>query len=185
MNLYYKKRGKQKHDTQQPVSATQPLDANGNPVAPAAPVQPVAPAAPAAPASGEPAAAPTAPAAPTEPTPAPSGKAVEPAADPSTDSELPPADDDSDTKSSAPSSSPATPPPAPSAPAVPEKPKVDLPTLTKQFALEKGWTSTPYGDWNDKTGRKVAVTGLGLEVVPLEHVDRETLKTFVDRKTKA
>ena len=184
MNLYYKKRGKQKHQTQQPVSATDPVQPGQAPAP--APVDPNAPVAPAGqqPAAGGEVPPPAAPAgaAPAAPAAGAPQKAVEPAADPSTDSELPPADGEEPSAKGG--AKPATAAPEVPTPAAPAAPKVNVADLTKQFALEKGWTSTPYGDWNDKTGKKVAVVSIGLEVVPLEHVEREALKAFVNKKSK-
>ena len=54
--------------------------------------------------------------------------------------------------------------------------------MTKKFATEKGWWPTPYGEWHDlDSGETKAVTGIDGQVVPINHVDRETLKTFVEK----
>jgi hypothetical protein len=55
--------------------------------------------------------------------------------------------------------------------------------LSKKFAQEKEWGDTPYGDWHDSVGEKVAVTGLDGQVVPISHVSRESLKLFVKKNT--
>ena len=187
MNLYYKKRGKQKRDSQQPVSSTEPVQPGSETALPSAGDTSTAPAPQTTSAETNP---PTpAPNPQTAPAPRPtspaSSKEVEPAADPSSDSELPPADDEAGDKEETPSKpKPETISPA-SNPVPAPDPQVSLANLTKQYASEKGWSTTPYGDWNDKTGKKVAVTGLGSDVVPIEYADRESLKAFVDRKSKS
>lgn len=182
MHLYYKSKGKQARQAHQDVSATDPV--TGQPISAPDASAPEKVAAPQAPGS-----------APAEKLPAASGDPTAAATPDSTaaagsDSALPPAGEDPTSTAPAGGAASAaggagaapaapaapTPPPAPAAPSV-----VDL---SKQFASEKGWSSTPYGDWNDRAGKKTAVSSLSSEVVPIEHVDREALKTFVDKKSK-
>jgi hypothetical protein len=57
--------------------------------------------------------------------------------------------------------------------------------LSKKFARDhKNWGETPYGDWHDDVGEKVAVTALDGQVVPVNYADRESLKTFIKNTTK-
>lgn len=71
------------------------------------------------------------------------------------------------------------PPPTPVAPAAPVAPDYTKPS--KKFAETKGWKVTPYGEWRDKSGNTVAVTGLSGEVVPLKNTDREEFKLFSEK----
>jgi hypothetical protein len=70
---------------------------------------------------------------------------------------------------------------APAIPAIPIAPDFTKPS--KKFALDKGWKSTPYGEWRDRLGNTVAVTGLSGEVVPLKNTDREELKIASEKNT--
>lgn len=89
-------------------------------------------------------------------------------------------------------------PPAPSAdsdaqpsqqpadqPAV-DVPVVDTPApkyseISKQFAQKKGWMAEPYGEYRDREGNTVAVVGLSGEVVPTKSVDRDEYKLFAEK----
>ena len=54
--------------------------------------------------------------------------------------------------------------------------------LSKQFATQKGWVATQFGEWRDAQGTSVAANSLSGEVVPFKNVDREELKLFVDKR---
>jgi len=69
-----------------------------------------------------------------------------------------------------------------SAPAPKEPDTSALVRLTQEFARQQQWTDTPYGDWNDSHGQHVAVTGLDGQVVPIKFTDRESLKSFAQKK---
>ena len=83
---------------------------------------------------------------------------------------------------------------APAAPAVPasaEAPAIDVPVVTtppeqyssisKKFADKKGWKAEPYGEYRDAEGNTVAVVGLSGEVVPVKSVDRDEYKIFAEK----
>jgi hypothetical protein len=183
MNLYYKKRGKQKRVTQQTTSQTDPSAKEKQ-----APVDGSQASTPDAPPSGLPPA--------TEPTAA-SADAPEKAAAASTSSK-PSAEAPAATQSdpaSTPSTEPASkgtddsqgvattasaPRPEPTTPVVPAiQPKVDI---TIQFAKSKNWSSTPYGEWRDSSGSVAAVVSLSGEVAPIKSNDRDELKLFAGKQ---
>lgn len=78
--------------------------------------------------------------------------------------------------SSQPEESPTT--PQSSATVAQTSPHVDV---SKKFADSKGWTSTPYGEYRDLTGEVQAVVSLSGEVVPIKSVDRDELKLFLKK----
>jgi hypothetical protein len=185
MNVYYKRKGKQKRQTQQDVSVVEP---KGDPQTPQAKGstdgQPIAPDQAAAPEN-----------VPQEPSAAPAigagGSALPKsgAGDAAADDSLP--------KSDAPTSAPAkgggspvasdaagtnnaateqpagavVPPPAPS-----------FTNASVEFAKSKQWTPTPYGEWRNSIGETTAVVGLSGEVVPVKSTDREEFKLFANKK---
>lgn len=180
MHLYYKSKGKQFRDKQQSTSAIDPNNPQQGvaPVAPAAAVAPPADGAAPAPATDAQSVAAQA-AQPTQP--APTASDEEPA--PETDSELSPSD-------TPPSGAPATSAagvPTPSVaqvggpPVAPVTAGPSIVELSKKFAASKGWTETPYGEWNTTDGQKIAVTGYDGQVVPVNHPDREALSSFIDK----
>jgi hypothetical protein len=185
MNLYYKKRGKQKRQTQQDRTISEPgQDAGGGPTPPADTTKPGDTMSKA---DGEPAA--TGPANSNANPPSPSGGKPSASSENPTDSEeLPPA-----TSSATPggisggagvgggSSAPAPAPTTPSAPAAPMPPPYT--DLSIRFAKEKGWTPTLYGEWRNATGETKAVVGLSGEVVPVKHVEREEFKLFAEKNS--
>jgi len=77
----------------------------------------------------------------------------------------------------------------PSAPV--EAPVIDVPvvtqapeeyaTVSKKFATKKNWKTTEYGEYRDAEGNPVAVTGLTGEVVPIRSNDREEYKIFAEK----
>ena len=69
--------------------------------------------------------------------------------------------------------------PVAAVPAAPIAPDFTKPS--KKFAETKAWKVTPYGEWRDKLGNTVAVTGLSGEVVPLKNTDREEFKIFAEK----
>ncbi len=54
--------------------------------------------------------------------------------------------------------------------------------VTEKFAASRGWSGTPYGEWRDATGNTVAVVSLSGEVTPLKSTEREELKLFSNKK---
>jgi hypothetical protein len=65
----------------------------------------------------------------------------------------------------------------PEAPSEPNKVEV-----TEKFAASKGWESTPYGEWRSAEGETVAVVSLSGEVTPIKSNDREELKLFASKQ---
>jgi len=53
--------------------------------------------------------------------------------------------------------------------------------ISVKFATDKGWTKTPYGEWRDSTGNTAAVISLSGEVVPVKSVERDELKLLADK----
>jgi hypothetical protein len=80
---------------------------------------------------------------------------------------------------------------APETPKPAEMPAVEVPVVTtppeqyasisKQFAQKKGWMAEPYGEYRDRDGNTVAVVGLSGEVVPTKSVDRDEYKLFAEK----
>jgi hypothetical protein len=68
---------------------------------------------------------------------------------------------------------------APATPSVPIPPPYA--ELSIKFAQSKGWTPTPYGEWRDQTGEVRAVVGLTGEVVPIKQVERDEFKLFSEK----
>lgn len=181
MNLYYKKRGKQKRQTQQDVSAAEPTVAQ-NQLQKKEPVQPTTQSQPAKKSKETPTATGLTPSEkerlakvtgrssekPTTPAPA----TQEPAA--STAAQQPPtapAASDKDT---------ATPAPAIDVPVVTQAPK-EYASVSIKFAKQKGWVAEPYGEYKDAENNPVAVVGLSGEVVPIRNTDREEYKIFAEK----
>lgn len=182
MNLYYKKRGKQKRQTQQAVSTTQQTE----PVTAKSPSEKLPTSAPSA-ASAR--------ASSTEPSNSSARSARLNALTKKSDATTPPA-------SPTPLSSKEPTVPVPKKPttsadadsAVPksaETPAIDVPVVatppaeyakaSTKFASQRGWTSTPYGEYKDGDGNPVAVVGLSGEVVPIRNNDREEYKIFAEK----
>ena len=184
MNLYYKRKGKQKRQTQQATTQAQ---------------------------GAEPAA--TKPAAPATPTSAggvkqaPSASTGQPAKDPVA-SRLSKLSPDTDTSGAEPAAAPAAQAPAAAAPTstqAPETPQaqekptsvpaIDVPVvstppvqyaeISKKFAKQKGWIEQPYGSYRDAEGNTMAVVGLTGEVVPVKSNDREEYKLFAEKQMPA
>lgn len=189
MNLYYKKKGKQKRQTSQDVSTTdEPTsDASANTSVPR-PGQPQQSTAQKPPGKQSP------------------SQTNVPGADELGPEEIEPDDTEStdSTPDSTPQSDSALPPvgkstsPAPPAaqasmtadqsqepapqppPPPPPPPYVEL---SKKFAAQKAWIPTPYGEWRDSQGNTTAIESLTKEVVPVKTTDREELKLFVEKHT--
>jgi hypothetical protein len=185
MNLYYKKKGKQKRQTQQAATQTQALE---KPVAPKTPPPTTKPSAPKA---GE-----ITPAmmgdedTDVKSTPSSSKKPTAPVNAPDAAEKSPETQEKPKPTSSSEPSAPET----PEAPKPAETPAVDVPVVTelpaqyadisKKFAVKKGWMAEPYGEYRDAEGNTVAVVGLSGEVVPVKNNDREEYKLFAE-KSKA
>lgn len=54
---------------------------------------------------------------------------------------------------------------------------------TEAFAIQKGWKGTPYGEWRDETGTTVAIASPSGEVTPIKNTDREELKLFLSKQS--
>lgn len=187
MNLYYKKRGKQKRQTHQDL--TQVGDMKPEPTKP--PTQkPHNPRV-----AGK---------------PAPGADQSEPGdrANPSVDFDKEPNSGETDDTSTLPKvgdvNSPTTTTPAPSSQSSDKSSASTQPTaqasepklattspvvtvshqvsITQDFAKTKSWVSSPYGEWRDSSGNTVAVESLSGEVTPIKSTDREELKIFADKK---
>lgn len=182
MNLYYKKRGKQKRQTQQAVSTTQQTE----PVTAKSPSEKLPTSVPSA-ASAR--------AGSTEPSNSSARSARLNALTKKSDATTPPA-------SPAPLSSKEPTAPVPKKPTISadadssvpksaETPAIDVPVVatppaeyakaSTKFASQRGWTSTPYGEYKDGDGNPVAVVGLSGEVVPIRNNDREEYKIFAEK----
>ena len=71
------------------------------------------------------------------------------------------------------------------------QPAIDVPVVTqpteeyanisKKFAAQKGWKSTEYGEYRDAEGNPIAVVGLSGEIVPIRSNDREEYKIFAEK----
>jgi hypothetical protein len=185
MHLYYKKRGKQKRQTQQSVSATEPADQSKK-TAPRG-QQPIQ----------QPAQKPQVSTA-TDVGNDQSKRAARLSKLTGGTTQKPPTSQDSpdkstDTGAEKSPSKPVSPPTSekpdtsstavstPAAPAAPAAPSYTA--LSVKFATSKGWKSTPYGEWRDSTGTTAAVVGLSGEVVPIKNVDREELKIFAAKNS--
>lgn len=187
MHLYYKKKGKQARVQHQDTSVAGGEATGERPVSPQG--QGVETQPPAAGREEKPAADTT--------TEKPSGAAAASGGSSGGDggsSDLPPSDDKEAPEPAAPSGgsapkpSPSTGGAAPDTPAaLPVEPlpppKPSYVELSKKFADQKGWGDTPYQDWHDEVGEKVAVTGLDGQVVPINHADREALKVFIKKNS--
>lgn len=55
--------------------------------------------------------------------------------------------------------------------------------ITEKFAQYKNWSPTQYGEWRDKDGQTKAVVSLSGEVAPINSNDREELKLFAEKNT--
>ena len=193
MNLYYKRKGKQKRQTQQASTSVQTQSQPQK--LPAVSPRPK-----------------------TQPVQTPIKQATGSTQSTSTTDQLPPEGDDetplsdkdieqlkakaaamygkkkptaSQPTSSTSSTAPAAEAPAPVAPKPAEAPSIDVPVVTtppeqyssvsKNFAAKKGWRSEPYGEYRDAEGNTVAVVGLSGEVVPVKSVDRDEYKIFAEK----
>jgi hypothetical protein len=179
MNLYYKKKGKQKRQTQQATTAvqspTQPPQKAGQPTTTQQPAPPDSPTGTAQQSTSPTklAGAQATPVTPDQTTPSEPATAAPVATTPT---EKTPQASEPDTYSA----------PKPS-----DAPAVDVPVVTtppeqyasvsKKFAANKGWSEAPYGEYRDREGNTVAVVGLSGEVVPTKSVDRDEYKLFAEK----
>lgn len=179
MNLYYKKRGKQKRQTQQAATATdtqqQATQTQQPPSMQAKGTQPASSGGSDKKSSDAQARAKrlaqlTGKKEPTEPAKEPTSQATSttPASDPSAQAE-----------------------PSSDAPKPTDAPAIDVPVVEKQpeqyanvsrkFATQKGWREEPYGEWKNAQGETEAVVGLSGEIVPVQNVYREEYKIFAEK----
>lgn len=186
MNLYYKKKGKQKRQTQQSTSSVDtkknqaPIDAvrSGGQTATtdtksstANPAQRVA-------ADNEPA-----------PEKASSSETPEQEFDrlSGSDEESEPEPDAVSTEptpspvAKQKSITPATEPPQSTSTPQPTPPKPDYEEISKKFVTQKRWMPTEFGEYRDTQGNTVAVVGLSGEIVPVRNTDREEYKLFAEK----
>ncbi len=178
MNLYYKKKGKQKRQTQQSVSQTQ------TPEPPAAKVNKptnvpnstnAVAGTPTQPPSKDPVTSRLSKLSPDSPSA--SKEKVEPIS-PQPSTKEPTVATPSGEKSAgeeSPTSVPAIDVPVATTP--PEQ----YSSVSKKFAAKKGWKAEPYGEYRDAEGNTVAVVGLSGEVVPVKSVDRDEYKIFAEK----
>jgi hypothetical protein len=61
-------------------------------------------------------------------------------------------------------------------------PPVEYAAVSQKFASQKGWSSTPYDEYHDREGETVAVVGLSGEIVPVKTTDREEYKIFAEKQ---
>ena len=54
--------------------------------------------------------------------------------------------------------------------------------ISVDFAKIKQWNPTPYGEWRNAMGETTAIVALSGEVVPIKTTDREELKLFAAKK---
>ena len=54
---------------------------------------------------------------------------------------------------------------------------------TETFATKKGWKQTPFGEWRDESGNTVAIDSPSGEVTPIKNTDREELKLFLSKQS--
>lgn len=177
MNLYYKRRGKQKRQTQQ--QATQVVQKEVPPQRKLEPQQ-TQPKDQSKTGETEPQTAGETPlATPTKAPPVPSSTA-----------------DSKPTEEPEPKSPPIqTPPPeageSPQVPKPVDSPAIDVPVvekpaeqyanISKKFATQKGWKEEPYGEWRSVDGETMAVVGLSGEIVPVKSVYRDEYKLFAEK----
>ena len=172
MNLYYKKRGKQKRQTQQVATATEPVNQSQKVAA----------------SNEQPAQKPQAPYATdvgndqSSKSPNASGTTTSPVQS----TKIEPVDVSSEKTSSEPTQSEPSPEKTPTsvepmAPASIAPSATSYTALSVKFAASKGWKETPYGEYRDETGATSAVVGLSGEVVPIKNVDREEFKIFAEK----
>lgn len=178
MNLYYKKRGKQKRQTSQSTTATQQQQDQQPSKKPTQDTQPEE--SPKAAADGS-----------TDDTaqagqqaPTPTGAAAEKdKSEPSTATDAAPSQaagasqDDGEQSGNEPSSAGA---PAINVPVVTPPPE-QYASISKKFAATKRWTVMPYDEYHDMEGNLAAVVGLSGEVVPVKNTDREEYKIFAEK----
>jgi hypothetical protein len=183
MNLYYKKKGKQARMTQQDPSAVEPEEPQNSVAASADATSVGGQTAPATaggsslpPAGDHPSTPSAKPSSPTGGT-NPSGEPEDNAQGGKTaDSSLPASDTEGESASNSEPSAPAT----PTAP--PPPPPPSFVNISVEFAKNKHWSPTPYGEWRNATGETAAVVALSGEVVPVKAYEREELKLLTDKK---
>ena len=183
MNLYYKKKGKQKRQTQQAPTVTEPKEPSAQPKQ-----QSKAKASPTGkipttdtPKNGYKSKTDTVGAAPSTESPeqeferlsAEEEDGVEEKPKINTGQKSP--QKDTSTLSSKPAEAPAI-----DVPVVTTPPK-QYSEVSKKFASQKRWVPTPYDEYHDAEGNVVAVVGLSGEIVPVKNTDREEYKIFAEK----
>jgi hypothetical protein len=179
MNLYYKRKGKQKRQRSQATTTTQQLDqqpsgaaVNSRPQAAAQPKDQTT--------GGQP----------TDSQPVSAEKDTGTASNSGAGAQPKPSTPVAGvTKSQPPSNTDAS--ASPTAPKPSDAPTINVPVVTqppeqyasisKKFATQKGWTAEPYGEYRDTQGNTVAVVGLSGEVVPIKNTDRDEYKLFAEK----
>jgi hypothetical protein len=188
MNLYYKRKGKQKRMTQQDTSTVEPKQPNepsvsnipGKKDVSTAPVSSI-------PTGDKPAVTSTASDLPKSGNTSPTKNAAtdtkpseQPAPSPVGGDNAVSARINSTPGVSSTTSTSSVLPVVPSVPSVPTPPSFE--NISIEFAKGKGWTPTPYGEWRNAIGETVAVVGLCGEVVPIKTNDREELKILASKR---
>lgn len=186
MNLYYKKKGKQKRQTAQAQTstATAGTTPSAQPAQPASPTEPSATQTSPATAQSN-----STPSSPNSSAPAGSTEEDESSYVQRRSAELKQKAADIDRKYKEKIDSADKESPEPTTPAdIPsvEVPVVETPpeqysSISKKFAQNKGWMAEPYGEYRDREGNTVAVVGLSGEVVPTKSVDRDEYKLFAEK----
>lgn len=178
MNLYYKRKGKQKRQTQQQATVTKDKeDVTKSAPAPGATTgtaQVPSPKEPVEPADKEKRANRLAKLT-GQPVP---GDTKAPTAEPEASGEkVTSPEEPAQTSSSAPAIAAASAAPQPT----PEPPTPDYEKISKKFVAQKRWMPTPFGEYRDTQGNSVAVVGLSGEIVPIKNTDREEYKLFAEK----
>lgn len=178
MNLYYKKKGKQKRQIQQ--QTTQVSSKAATPPAPKAPTATKAPEKTPAKTQSKPGEitpemmgdedVPS-----TEKAPAEKIASPAPVKTPEAPVQTTSPSDKTEPEAVKPAEAPAIEVP------VVEKPTDQYANLSKKFAGQKGWKEEPYGEWRNSEGETMAVVGLTGEVVPVKSVFRDEYKLFAEK----
>lgn len=185
MNLYYKKRGKQKRQTQQQSTA---VAGSQQPTAPAPKAPSLSPAPTVAP-TVAPAPAKSATGQPTQAQPQPETPVEEPSdlqddGEPLTNAEIEKIRQDAiqTYQKKSPQASIQEPPEIATTPDQLQAHAASVKkNITEKFAQTKGWKPTQFGEWRDKNGETKAVVSLSGEVAPINANEREELKLFAEK----
>jgi hypothetical protein len=182
MNLYYKKKGKQKRQTQQSTSTVQSTDKSTAPVAKQQALSTTPVDKNAEPQSQK------------QPTQPDTKSAIystvvddevddgpkTPVVKPTMAKKPSPKPEEQPTRSEEPSTEPTQQAPEIDVPVVTTPPE-QYSSVSKKFAEKKGWRSELYGEYIDREGNTVAVVGMSGEIVPIRSIDRDEYKLFAEK----